>query len=92
MCNRSQEDEGRSDFRTFKARRFIVAVNFLVFDLPSIVGTRRRPCGESPNVGRRYSVAITRVVNDLVTSVGGSIFVEHGIGIEKLTSWHTTAR
>jgi FAD/FMN-containing dehydrogenase len=32
----------------------------------------------------QYSAAITRAVNDLVTSMGGSISAEHGIGIEKL--------
>jgi FAD/FMN-containing dehydrogenase len=32
----------------------------------------------------QYSAAITRVVNDLITSMGGSISAEHGIGIEKL--------
>ncbi len=31
-----------------------------------------------------YSAAITRVVNDLITSMAGSISAEHGIGIEKL--------
>ena len=33
---------------------------------------------------RQYSPAITRAVNDLVTSMAGSISAEHGIGIEKL--------
>jgi FAD/FMN-containing dehydrogenase len=32
----------------------------------------------------QYSAAITRAVNDLITSMGGSISAEHGIGIEKL--------
>lgn len=32
----------------------------------------------------QYSSAITRVLNDLVTSMGGSISAEHGIGIEKI--------
>jgi FAD/FMN-containing dehydrogenase len=32
----------------------------------------------------QYSAAITRVVNDLVTAMDGSISAEHGIGIEKL--------
>jgi len=32
----------------------------------------------------QYSPAITRAVNDLITSMGGSISAEHGIGIEKL--------
>jgi FAD/FMN-containing dehydrogenase len=33
---------------------------------------------------KQYSPAITRAVNDLVTSMAGSISAEHGIGIEKL--------
>ena len=32
----------------------------------------------------QYSPAITRAVNDLVTSLAGSISAEHGIGIDKL--------
>lgn len=32
----------------------------------------------------RYSPAITRVVNDLITSMAGSISAEHGIGVDKL--------
>jgi FAD/FMN-containing dehydrogenase len=32
----------------------------------------------------QYSAAITRVVNDLITSMGGSISAEHGIGAEKI--------
>jgi FAD/FMN-containing dehydrogenase len=32
----------------------------------------------------QYSPAITRAVNDLVTSLDGSISAEHGIGIDKL--------
>ena len=32
----------------------------------------------------RYSPAITRTVNDLITSMAGSISAEHGIGVEKL--------
>lgn len=32
----------------------------------------------------QYTAAITRAVNDLITSMGGSISAEHGIGIEKL--------
>lgn len=32
----------------------------------------------------QYSGAITRAVNDLITSMDGSISAEHGIGIEKL--------
>lgn len=32
----------------------------------------------------QYSPAITRAVNDLVTSMAGSISAEHGIGIDKL--------
>jgi FAD/FMN-containing dehydrogenase len=32
----------------------------------------------------QYSPAITRVVNDLITSMAGSISAEHGIGIDKL--------
>ena len=30
------------------------------------------------------SAAITRVVNDLIASMAGSISAEHGIGIEKI--------
>src|SRR5690349_417751 len=33
---------------------------------------------------KQYSPAITRAVNDLITSMAGSISAEHGIGIEKL--------
>jgi FAD/FMN-containing dehydrogenase len=32
----------------------------------------------------RYAPAITRVVNDLITSMAGSISAEHGIGVDKL--------
>ena len=32
----------------------------------------------------RYSTAITRAVNDIVTSMGGSISAEHGVGSDKL--------
>ncbi|RXG98509.1 FAD-binding oxidoreductase [Bradyrhizobium zhanjiangense] len=32
----------------------------------------------------QYKGAITRAVNDLITSMGGSISAEHGIGIDKL--------
>ena len=33
---------------------------------------------------KQYAPAITRAVNDLVTSMAGSISAEHGIGIDKL--------
>jgi FAD/FMN-containing dehydrogenase len=33
---------------------------------------------------QQYEPAITRAVNDLITSMAGSISAEHGIGIEKL--------
>ena len=33
---------------------------------------------------QQYAPAITRAVNDLITSMAGSISAEHGIGIEKL--------
>ena len=32
----------------------------------------------------QYAAAITRAVNDLITSMSGSISAEHGIGIDKL--------
>jgi FAD/FMN-containing dehydrogenase len=42
------------------------------------------PKGMDRDTLSQYSAAITRAVNDLVTSMGGSISAEHGIGIEKL--------
>ena len=42
------------------------------------------PTGMDQETLTQYSAAITRVVNDLVTSMGGSISAEHGIGIQKL--------
>jgi FAD/FMN-containing dehydrogenase len=42
------------------------------------------PKGMDRETLRQYSPAITRAVNDLVTSLDGSISAEHGIGIDKL--------
>ena len=42
------------------------------------------PKGMDRTALRQYAPAITRAVNDLVTSMAGSISAEHGIGIEKL--------
>jgi FAD/FMN-containing dehydrogenase len=42
------------------------------------------PKGMDRQTLSQYSSAITRAVNDLITSMGGSISAEHGIGIEKL--------
>jgi FAD/FMN-containing dehydrogenase len=42
------------------------------------------PKGMDRDTLTQYSAAITRVVNDLITSMAGSISAEHGIGIEKL--------
>src|SRR3954464_13877394 len=42
------------------------------------------PKGMDRDTLSQYSAAITRAVNDLVTSIGGSISAEHGIGSEKL--------
>jgi FAD/FMN-containing dehydrogenase len=42
------------------------------------------PKGMDRQTLTQYSAAITRVVNDLITSMGGSISAEHGIGIEKI--------
>jgi FAD/FMN-containing dehydrogenase len=42
------------------------------------------PTGMDQETLTQYSAAITRVVNDLVTSMEGSISAEHGIGIQKL--------
>ena len=42
------------------------------------------PKGMDRQTLTQYSAAITRVVNDLITSIGGSISAEHGIGIEKI--------
>src|SRR5690349_265184 len=42
------------------------------------------PDGMDRQTLTQYSPAITRAVNDLVTSLGGSISAEHGIGIEKI--------
>ncbi|MBL0900963.1 MAG: FAD-binding oxidoreductase, partial [Reyranella sp.] len=42
------------------------------------------PTGMDRPTLHQYSPAITRAVNDLVTSMAGSISAEHGIGIDKL--------
>ena len=42
------------------------------------------PKGMDRQTLTQYSAAITHAVNDLVTSMGGSISAEHGIGIEKM--------
>ncbi|HEY6983933.1 FAD-binding oxidoreductase [Reyranella sp.] len=42
------------------------------------------PRGMDRETLKQYSPAITRAVNDLITSMAGSISAEHGIGIEKL--------
>jgi FAD/FMN-containing dehydrogenase len=42
------------------------------------------PKGMEQQTLTQYTAAITRAVNDLITSMGGSISAEHGIGIDKL--------
>jgi FAD/FMN-containing dehydrogenase len=42
------------------------------------------PEGMDRETFSQYSAAITRVVNDLITSMAGSISAEHGIGVDKL--------
>ncbi|MGH6777357.1 MAG: FAD-binding oxidoreductase [Bradyrhizobium sp.] len=42
------------------------------------------PKGMDREAFNRYSPTITRVVNDLITSMAGSISAEHGIGVDKL--------
>ena len=42
------------------------------------------PVGMDRQTLTQYSAGITRAVNDLITSMGGSISAEHGIGIEKI--------
>ncbi|UWU88778.1 FAD-binding oxidoreductase [Bradyrhizobium sp. CB1015] len=42
------------------------------------------PKGMDQQTLNQYTAAITRAVNDLVTSMGGSISAEHGIGMDKL--------
>ncbi len=42
------------------------------------------PTGMDRPTLHQYAPAITRAVNDLITSMAGSISAEHGIGIEKL--------
>jgi FAD/FMN-containing dehydrogenase len=42
------------------------------------------PIGMDQQTLAQYSAAITRAVNDLITSMGGSISAEHGIGMDKL--------
>jgi FAD/FMN-containing dehydrogenase len=42
------------------------------------------PVGMDQQTLTQYKGAITRAVNDLITSMGGSISAEHGIGIDKL--------
>ena len=47
----------------------------------SLHGRRRAWTGQTL---QQYAPAITRAVNDLITSMAGSISAEHGIGIDKL--------
>ncbi|WP_375160868.1 FAD-binding oxidoreductase [Bradyrhizobium sp. RDT46] len=42
------------------------------------------PVGMDQQTLTQYKAAITRAVNDLITSMDGSISAEHGIGIDKL--------
>jgi FAD/FMN-containing dehydrogenase len=42
------------------------------------------PKGMDRQTLHQYAPAVTRAVNDLITSMAGSISAEHGIGIEKL--------
>ncbi|TPQ38645.1 hydroxyacid dehydrogenase [Bradyrhizobium guangdongense] len=42
------------------------------------------PLGMDQQTLNQYKGAITRAVNDLITSMGGSISAEHGIGMDKL--------
>ena len=42
------------------------------------------PKGMDRQTLQQYAPAVTRAVNDLITSMAGSISAEHGIGIEKL--------
>ena len=42
------------------------------------------PKGMDQPTLQQYAPAVTRAVNDLITSMAGSISAEHGIGIEKL--------
>jgi FAD/FMN-containing dehydrogenase len=42
------------------------------------------PKGMDRQTFQQYEPAITRAVNDLITSMAGSISAEHGIGIDKL--------
>ncbi|MBS0537644.1 MAG: FAD-binding oxidoreductase [Proteobacteria bacterium] len=42
------------------------------------------PVGMDRPTLQQYAPAVTRAVNDLITSMAGSISAEHGIGIEKL--------
>src|SRR3954453_12606513 len=42
------------------------------------------PKGMDRQTLQQYEPAVTRAVNDLITSMAGSISAEHGIGIEKL--------
>ncbi len=42
------------------------------------------PRGMDRQTFQQYEPALTRAVNDLITSMAGSISAEHGIGIEKL--------
>jgi len=42
------------------------------------------PAGMDRPTLQQYAPAVTRAVNDLITSMAGSISAEHGIGIEKL--------
>jgi FAD/FMN-containing dehydrogenase len=42
------------------------------------------PRGMDRSTLQQYAPAVTRAVNDLITSMAGSISAEHGIGIEKL--------
>lgn len=44
----------------------------------------KAPVGMDQQTLNQYTPAITRAVNDLITSMGGSISAEHGIGMDKL--------
>ncbi len=44
----------------------------------------KAPVGMDQQTLNQYTPAITRAVNDLITSMSGSISAEHGIGIDKL--------
>jgi len=46
--------------------------------------TLSAPKGMDAQTLRQYEPAVTRAVNDLITSLAGSISAEHGIGIDKI--------